>query len=61
MFITALVIVVLEKRFITENALWMPIINKAKQRLLELLKLTDDNNEKHDQLEILLNDLRKQI
>jgi hypothetical protein len=39
----------------------MPIINKAKQHLLELLKLTDDNNEKHDQLEILLNDLQKQI
>jgi len=38
----------------------MPVVNKAKQRLLELLRLTD-NNEKHDQLQILFNDLGKQI
>lgn len=60
MFITALIIVRFEQQYSIEKMLWISNGNKAKECLFELLTSTNVN-EKHNQLEIILNELRKQI
>jgi hypothetical protein len=60
MFITALIIVAFEEQYSTERELWIPAVHKGKQRLLELLK-SKDMNENNDRLEIVLAELREQI
>jgi hypothetical protein len=58
--LSPLVIVILEERYPIKKKLWIRIVYKAKQRLLKLLQ-SMDNNENHDQLEILPNELREQV